>query len=1203
MAVTPRNLVSVESIPTPEQVWALSALVPHDWAPGIITRTLFASDVVSSKTDSEQRRSLQGRPTHHVEATLRSIKPEFVLQLQSMLSRMGKAASLVPLFSDQSEFTALASTTFIPCDTRYRRFFVDARAVIINPYTKEFEVVQISSKTNTQLNLYTSLSRSYPSYCIVVPLIEASLFLASNGSIRTDSVVESSFEALELPGKWCMDPLVGANAIPSGFSSYSGYPILAIEPDYGKTGTFRLTRSGEYSDSGISQVATLYGSKSRMSRTIPMTLWRREDAWKIIELFHSRRGRTFPFWVPSPTSDYTLVSASGTSVVVKANGPEIDWLDRLHMSFFRKDGTVEVRKILAAIRNDDEDSITLDSALTGTSPIIRCGVAHLMRFSSDELEERWITDRVCEIELSVEETANEKTITIANLDETNSSPLPAPFDPFGGGGDAGFAAPMFHYPCPSPLERPLGRAADLRMPSTIEITIADEFSADSSFPITEGGGVSAELLAALPGTYRVEYQEQIDGVSWHWHHLRLVDPSAVLFFEHKGDLCSVVRHRWRASKSYQGASSIETINVDFIAEWNVGTNGAAGALFHIFAYSTEINSGYIDGDAFAARNDHEFQEDNPAILASLAGGASGAKWCHPQMLLAASIPTTMEAPCINKGVACSDTEILYGFESCTRSSNGVPWVGNDVNSAFGNVFFGSSPVYQPLTLGGDCPNSSLFEHVIIENKAGLGITALKPERSGWNESTGVLDVLGGSSISISACLPSQASETIGCCEGNTAAPFAGSRGSPSCWGPSDDGPDPCYPPDPETPDAKCCFPADSVATITVFQKCECNQSDFDEFGVYTGPFCPDNNPISQCGSKSGSYTLPVCDMVFDQAGDQSLRKIEWATHVPNPLYSNQSESDDFDTTDPLTWTGAQGTWNFNSGGTAVCSSPAGGLASSPYFACTDKTLINSKVSVKCLSTVEQGVSLRSNGSWPAYSALGSSSAGTLKIYKHRSDDTKTVIASLSGLSFSAPYTISLRAVGSSFEASINSDLNMTVSATDCENKISGFPGMFAESPATFDDFNVVDLSPPTIKVSAWYDNNGFGMYVPKLAMPYDQQAPNECGTDATINPDCGVSVFDCSKILRTPFPLEVSASSSDGWTSLPGEGKPWTGIGGPGCEHTCVGCSGKLPCSKHGDFLAATLRVDKNCIDKECPTDSINTCVGMDYWYGTCTEP
>lgn len=246
------------------------------------------------------------------------------------------------------------------------------------------------------------------------------------------AVIEVELDALEVVGKTALPALCPPGTLPPDYPTYDGLPILTmphgiLTPEGVEMG---IVREGEFDAVGLGGTGQWYGDRGRWTFTIPMVFLTRAEAWKFMKFFDSRAGRAWPFWLASPTSDYTATAITTTTIAVDASGLEGDWDDRPWIAIHLGDGTVYIRGVASVVRSGGTDTVTFDAALP-EAPVLadirRTCIAYKCRFDSDELVEHWITTEHMQTEVSVIELLGEKSVTIAGLDRVATVPLSRAF--------------------------------------------------------------------------------------------------------------------------------------------------------------------------------------------------------------------------------------------------------------------------------------------------------------------------------------------------------------------------------------------------------------------------------------------------------------------------------------------------------------------------------------------------------------------------------------------------------------------------------------------------------------------------------------------------------------------------------------------------------------------------------------------------------
>lgn len=429
MSVSP--IIPANDTPTADDLWALSYLSRVNWEDGTELKSSFRTAIKYALTASEQRWGMQGKPRRIASGQLQAFGTADVAKLRSSIRRMTKSKYLFPLHSDVSllDSSATAGDTVLNVDTTYRRLYVGYRVAIVrrtdDPTATTFEVHTIAALTDSTLTLATPLAHNFGFASEVLPLIECQLIFSLRGTIATDDKAQVTVEAVEATGATQLPASETPGSIPSGFGQYGDYPILSAAEDFGGQIENGVAMYGDFSESGIGNYPTIYGPRASETFSLPVLATNRYEAWKIIRFFDSRAGALHPFYCISPLTEYTVKSIAGTSVTVEATGLESDWAFRPFIGIIDADGVRYVRAVTFVERVGEEDLITLHTEIVGLTlgNIARATTAWLVRLTSDELSEKWMTNSVMQTTLSMREVLNEKPIVVSNLEVATSSDL------------------------------------------------------------------------------------------------------------------------------------------------------------------------------------------------------------------------------------------------------------------------------------------------------------------------------------------------------------------------------------------------------------------------------------------------------------------------------------------------------------------------------------------------------------------------------------------------------------------------------------------------------------------------------------------------------------------------------------------------------------------------------------------------------------
>ena len=507
-------------------------------------------------------------------------------------------------------------------------------------------------------------------------------------------------------------------------------------------------------------------------------------------------------------------------------------------------------------------------------------------------------------------------------------------------------APMYINPCPGASgfphegnrEREAVRGADCIMPSAVVVRLSDEFTSDPDHRLV--GQLSAECLQALVNTPHIlqfdEDAELEDATTRNPYHVGRDPPPATAWTF--GPPFNVTKHFWKREVEYTVGEETFTLSIVFQMEHTADPQprktsfggsaggacddeaGAWGALFCVYVFTNELEPDFEDGDSFIPTGGTDpvvFHRHDPLVWGNapgVEGGDNDDKFCHPQLLAAAMLPTTFHSPCQFNWIPLLERDGGYNREWAYRRPNCAPWITdperdlpnlcedcNETGAGLRNVVFGMGTelaIWRAMSLGGNCPVSRPVEHLVWENGLGAGRTYFKPAHAGWDEEIG--ELTSESSGTISLCIGATWPDfDIQCCDGNEAEPFRDVGGGHGCLR---TGPTPASIPGQLVPGTSCCVTIDRAIAFW-YQSCV---STFFEFGDPSGGACT----ILETGCEmDGSYFTQHELEVYDYSlgGDVVERWIMWKRYLLDPRAETWSYTYDMgDVVDILdmigTWT-------------------------------------------------------------------------------------------------------------------------------------------------------------------------------------------------------------------------------------------------------------------------------------------------------------
>jgi hypothetical protein len=374
----------------------------QDWSKPVEISTSYKIDVQTAGSAAEDRRVFSDRPRRTITASLYSVDIDSNLLLQDFLRRTNVSGFPMPIYCDVTELTQTSTLNVLDCDTTYRRFFDDARILILNE-DGSYEVRDISSTTDTSITLKTNMTTTKPAGTQIMPLIEADISFSSGGVFATGHKTLLSISAVES---------VGQQSLPATVIAYTSEPVFSWTFNAGSVIEYSVDRLGDGVSVGNKMKYFTSGDKGKGKYKGTLTFSSRGDYWEFLEFFDSCRGSLYPFWMISPAEEFQYVSHTTTSISVNAVGEVSDWDVRPDIAMKTVDGSVYVRKWSSVVRGAGVDVINFVDVLPSipANDVEKIAIGMEARFDTGEITEQWLTGNHCNVTISVVEVQEEKIV-------------------------------------------------------------------------------------------------------------------------------------------------------------------------------------------------------------------------------------------------------------------------------------------------------------------------------------------------------------------------------------------------------------------------------------------------------------------------------------------------------------------------------------------------------------------------------------------------------------------------------------------------------------------------------------------------------------------------------------------------------------------------------------------------------------------------
>lgn len=283
--------------------------VRPNWANGVTERIDYKTEVLSSESDVEQRRSIRRFPRRSFEASF-SRHDVRRARLNNFMTGVGNNEVLVPLWHEQYTVkTQLGTQVDFPAGTLEMREFRQGDLVWVNsgdPAVSEVLTVGSVDLVNSKVSFTAAPVDTWPSGSTITPLRVARMLDAPQMDNLSDRVgmVQARF-SLSDTESW-PDPTWGYCAPLFRFPINRAIPVNS---SYERPTAYLLDN-----DYGPVDVQDFY-STTRVSVRCGLTIRGRANLFDFRQFIAMARGRAVRFWMPSMTQDMQPLGDFGGSYV------------------------------------------------------------------------------------------------------------------------------------------------------------------------------------------------------------------------------------------------------------------------------------------------------------------------------------------------------------------------------------------------------------------------------------------------------------------------------------------------------------------------------------------------------------------------------------------------------------------------------------------------------------------------------------------------------------------------------------------------------------------------------------------------------------------------------------------------------------------------------------------------------------------------
>jgi len=372
-------------------------------------------------TGAESRRGLVLKPDRTMRLVWQMDDDERLDRLYVMLRKLTDERLAIPLYCDQREldaaYTSADDTVFF--DTTKGRWAFGARVVIVQfDYAGQYDSHSfhiIDDMEDDRLVFDATLGVNVAAQSIILPMMDCEVELEAEIVHATGKNAKVTLEVSEVQGASALPPVKAD--FPSDAQVFDDAPIFDIDPDWSQGIKKGRKRAGKSYSQGRGQRVLTEGDRSREMHDIVL-VGDREEMWRVIEFFDTRRGMLRSFWF----TDFEFIwntaeiDASGNFIGVSELGDLDDFKAELEgewIGLVMADGSVYVREVTTVQQVLTVYRCTVTPALPAgldASDAVRVARARRTRFASDEMDEVWKHTGLMKTRLRFIEVLEEKDV-------------------------------------------------------------------------------------------------------------------------------------------------------------------------------------------------------------------------------------------------------------------------------------------------------------------------------------------------------------------------------------------------------------------------------------------------------------------------------------------------------------------------------------------------------------------------------------------------------------------------------------------------------------------------------------------------------------------------------------------------------------------------------------------------------------------------
>lgn len=387
-----------------------------NWTRKVVFEKFWRTTILQSSTGKEQRSALFTWPRRSIISQFNFFNFTDFARIKRKLYKYTHSVWGIPLWQDVSCLTSVATpgqTTLNVNTTNYTNLVSQTYCILIdNNYN--FEVVKISSLTDTVITLTSALYSSWSIGTRLYPIINARISDRQRTKANTGTMGSISIKAKET-FELNNDSPVYTEKSPS-FSQYSGKYVFNIEPNWGREIPQLLTRETKLLQFLGYNFAETKTDEPTMKFDFDYFCNSRQEIDKIIAFFDYCKGRLKSFWVPTWQNDIKVtdsISVDDTTITIEDIEYTDFWLENTvfgrYLYFQMPGGNTSIKKVIAA---PTDITLTLNEGMEYSCEMaqlssLSVSFLALVRFAIDEIKINYHTSCSASITVRIQTVQDE----------------------------------------------------------------------------------------------------------------------------------------------------------------------------------------------------------------------------------------------------------------------------------------------------------------------------------------------------------------------------------------------------------------------------------------------------------------------------------------------------------------------------------------------------------------------------------------------------------------------------------------------------------------------------------------------------------------------------------------------------------------------------------------------------------------------------